>query len=120
LAVLDVIESEGLLDQAGQLGERAMEQLGELRTRHPEISGIRGLGLALAVELSSAAPFDAEDVLYECLSRGLSFKVSSGNVLTLMPPLTISPDQLDRAIGIIDASLSVVGAMPSSRQPQED
>jgi 4-aminobutyrate aminotransferase len=46
--------------------------------------------------------------MYLALERGLSFKVSAGNVLTLTPPLTISQGELDRALTIIDECLTVV------------
>jgi 4-aminobutyrate aminotransferase len=48
--------------------------------------------------------------MYECLARGLSFKVGQGNVLTLSPPLIIAPDELDRALDIVDAALTEVEA----------
>jgi 4-aminobutyrate aminotransferase len=48
----------------------------------------------------------AEQVLYEALERGLSFKTTMGNVLTLTPPLTITGAQMDEALGILDACLT--------------
>jgi 4-aminobutyrate aminotransferase len=53
---------------------------------------------------------EAEAVMYEAMRRGLSFKVSSGNVLTLTPPLVITADQLDEALDILDGSIAAVGA----------
>jgi len=47
----------------------------------------------------------AEDVLYRCLSKGLSFKITMGNVLTLTPPLIITKTQIDLSLGIINESL---------------
>jgi 4-aminobutyrate aminotransferase len=44
--------------------------------------------------------------MYGCLARGLSFKVSEGNVLTLTPPLVISGDELERAFSILDEALA--------------
>jgi 4-aminobutyrate aminotransferase len=46
--------------------------------------------------------------MYECLARGLSFKVGQGNVLTLVPPLVIRPAELDAALDIVDTALSAV------------
>jgi 4-aminobutyrate aminotransferase len=48
--------------------------------------------------------------MYQCLTRGLSFKVGQGNVLTLSPPLIITSTELDQALDIIDAALSAVEA----------
>jgi 4-aminobutyrate aminotransferase len=84
----------------------------ELAARHPLIGDVRGLGLLLGLELvtdrATMAPARAaaEDVLYRALARGLSFKIGQGNVLTLTPPLTISEAELDRALDILDASLT--------------
>ena len=71
--------------------------------RHTSISDVRGIGLLLAVELNDAE--FAEEVLYRCLARGLSFKVGQGNVLVLAPPLTIAESDLDRALAIVEESL---------------
>jgi len=112
LATLRVLDEEGLVERSRRLGERALARLRDLQGKHPLIGDVRGAGLLLGVELvqdrssREPAPDAAERVLYGCLRRGLSFKVSVGNVLTLMPPLTIAEGDLDRALDILDASLS--------------
>jgi 4-aminobutyrate aminotransferase len=89
-----------------------------LRVAHPLVTGVRGLGLLLAIELSrtdgSPARDEAERTMYECLARGLSFKVGQGNVLTLSPPLVIGEADLDRAFDILDAALAAVEAGPDA------
>ena len=62
--------------------------------------------LVLNQEEKTPADDLAEDVLYRCLSKGLSFKLTMGNVLTLTPPLIITKTQIDLALKIIDQSLS--------------
>ena len=114
LATLDVIADEKLCEHAGMLGAYALERLRALASTHSLIADVRGIGLLLAIELrdpSTGAPAneEAERTMYECLARGLSFKVGQGNVLTLGPPLVITREQMDDAIGIIDASLVAVG-----------
>ncbi|MDP6794005.1 MAG: aspartate aminotransferase family protein [Verrucomicrobiota bacterium] len=103
LATLDVIESENLLERSRKLGTETVDKLRELQQRHDSVIDIRGLGLAMGVELSR--PDDAERVLYDCLANGLSFKVSGGSVLTLTPPLTITDKQMYEAIAILDTAL---------------
>ncbi len=79
-----------------------------MQQRHPLVADVRGLGLAMAVELcrdGRKATAEAERVMYDSLKRGLSFKVSDGNVLTLCPPLTITEAQLDLALEILDAAI---------------
>ena len=114
LATLDVIADEKLCEHAAMLGAYSLERLRALASRHSMIADVRGVGLLLAIELrdpstGAAATEEAERTMYECLARGLSFKVGQGNVLTLGPPLVITREQMDAAIDIIDASLVAVG-----------
>jgi 4-aminobutyrate aminotransferase len=111
LATLEVIEREGLCQRASTLGAAALARLHTLKARHPLIADVRGIGLLLAVELArdgDPARREAEQVMYECLARGLSFKVGQGNVLTLSPPLIIAQGDLDAALDILDAALSAI------------
>ncbi len=111
LATLEVIRDERLVERSRELGTRALSMLDEIKSRHPSVSDVRGKGLLLGVELIDPATgqrdFElAEQVMYHCLTMGLSFKLSMGNVLTLAPPLNIEESELERAIGIVDAALS--------------
>ena len=114
LATIECIEEEGLLGHVRELGAHAMRRLLEMKQRHPLIGDVRGMGLLLGVELvtdqATRAPASeqAEAVMYEAMARGLSFKVSGGNVLTLTPPLVITREQMDEALGVIDECLGVV------------
>ena len=47
--------------------------------------------------------------MYACLAGGLSFKLGGGNVVTLCPPLTIRTEELDQALGILEAGLLALG-----------
>ena len=101
-----MIESENLLKRSSKLGAETVERLRELQQRHDAVTDVRGLGLALGVELNS--PDAAERVLYDCLANGLSFKVSGGTVLTLTPPLTITHEQMAKALGILVGAFDTV------------
>lgn len=111
LATLQVIEREGLVEHAAQVGAHALTRLHEMKRRHPLIGDVRGRGLLLGIELVSdraaktPAPDAAEQVLYAALSRGLSFKTTMGNVLTLTPPLITTHAQMDAALDILDDCL---------------
>lgn len=104
LATLDVIEKEGLLERAQTLGVRALETIDKLQQKHPAIAGGRGLGLLMGIEMTEKAK--AERIMYSSLSRGLNFKVTMGNILTLTPPLNITDAQFDRAFAILDAAFN--------------
>jgi len=114
LAGIEYIEREGLVERARVLGEHALARLRELAERHRLVGDVRGVGLLLGVELvrdratGERATAEAEAVMYAALERGLSFKVSAGNVLSLAPPLTITREELDAAFGILDDCLGLV------------
>ncbi len=116
LTTLEIIEEEGLVERARELGAFALERLFAMIDRHPLIGDVRGRGLLMGVELVAdrqsrePAPEAAEEVFYRCLERGLSFKITMGNVLTLSPPLTIERGDLDGALDILDAALREVQA----------
>ncbi|HEV8096203.1 MAG TPA: aspartate aminotransferase family protein [Burkholderiales bacterium] len=103
LATIEVIEAEGLLERANRLGAQALERLRVMQARIPAIVDVRGIGLLLAIELADAGL--AEEALYRCLAKGLSFKVGQGNVLVLAPPLVIEERDLENALGIVEATI---------------
>ncbi len=112
LATLRVIERDGLVEHAARLGAHALERMHDLRDRHAIVGDVRGRGLLLGIELvrdrvaRERASDAAEAVLYGALSRGLSFKTTMGNVLTLTPPLVTTFAEMDRALDIIDECLT--------------
>lgn len=114
LATLDVLAEEGLVDKAKQLGDYALEKLRALACRHPLIGDVRGLGLLMGVELLrnratlERAIDEADRIMYAALSRGLNFKITMGNILTLTPALTISQAEMDQALAILDEAITEV------------
>jgi len=112
LATLQVIEEEELLRRSVDLGAQALDRMQRMMVKRPLIGAVRGAGLLLGIELVKAdgkpAREEAEQVLYRCLSNGLSFKVGQGNVLVLAPPLTITPEELEKALDIVEEALGAV------------
>ena len=110
LATLDVIEEDGLLGAARDLGRHALERLGTMASRNCWITEVRGLGLHLGMEIGRRGEPDsdaaAERLLYRCLEAGLSFKLGGGNVVTSSPPLTIGRPELDRALDILEGAVA--------------
>lgn len=98
LTTIEIIEEEGLVERAAELGDYAMANLRERLSNVPIVKDIRGRGLMFGVEIAGGK---AEQIYYTCLEAGLSFKISQGSVLTLSPPLTIARDDLDRAMDIV-------------------
>ena len=116
LATLDYIESENLLDRVKKLEPCIAEKLNRLKQRHALVGDVRGQGLIFGAELvtdrieKKPAIEAADQVMYECLKRGLSFKTSQGNFITLTPPLTVTNQELDDAFEILDRSLAAVSS----------
>jgi len=114
LATLDIIESEGLVDNARLVGARGLERLGAMMEEFPVIGDVRGRGCLMGAELvldrDTREPANdlADRVLYEALSRGLSFKTTMGNVLTFTPSLVTTLEQMEQAMDIVEASLAAV------------
>ncbi len=114
LAMFDYIEQNNLLEKVHADEIFMREQLQALQQKFPVIGDVRGRGLLWGIELitdektKTKAVKESELVMYECLQNGLSFKVSQGNVLQLSPPLTITREELQSALGILEAALSKV------------
>ena len=111
LTTIDIIETEGLVENAATLGDYALTQLVDMKSRYNVIGDVRGRGFLIGIELvldselKTPANDLAEDVYYRCLKKGLSFKISMGNVLTLTPPLILTKQQMDQALETIEQSL---------------
>ena len=119
LATLQVVQEEGLPARARELGSYFKDRLSALALKHPLITGIRGLGLLVGIELGYRrsgqyirATDEAEQVMYHCLSNGLNFKITQGNILTLTPALTVTREQLETGIHILDDAMGSVRPSP--------
>jgi 4-aminobutyrate aminotransferase len=114
LAAIAYIEKHKLVAHARQLGRYSLKRLNEMKQRHSLIGDVRGLGLFLGIELvrdrqsRQRAADEAEAVMYAALSKGVSFKLTMGNILTLTPALTISSEEMDTALDIIEDCIAEV------------
>jgi 2,2-dialkylglycine decarboxylase (pyruvate) len=115
LAVLAVIEGEGLVARANEMGAYLRNRLQDLQQRYEVIGDVRGLGLLLGVELVqdrvSKAPAHQLGALttQKCFEKGLSMNIrrrpERGSVWRIAPPLTVSHDEIDRAAAILGEAL---------------
>jgi len=115
LATLDVIGEQKLVERAAELGPRTVEDLRRRLAGRALVREVRGLGLLIGVEIGgSGDPIDtAERIMYAALRRGLSFKVSKGNVLTFAPPLNVTENELDQAWAMLEAAIREVEGGPA-------
>lgn len=111
LTTIQIIEEEGLVARSAELGSYALDRLNTFAPQSRYVGDVRGRGLLFGIEIvedrdSRAEARDrAERIYYRCLEAGLSFKISAGCVLTLSPPLTITRDDLDCALSIVETAI---------------
>jgi len=115
LAVLKVIAEEQLVARSREMGAYLRGRLEDLQQRYEVIGDVRGAGLLIGVELvrdrASRAPAHELGAITtrKCLERGLSMNIrrrpERGSVWRIAPPLTVSTDEIDRAIDILETSL---------------
>jgi 4-aminobutyrate aminotransferase / (S)-3-amino-2-methylpropionate transaminase / 5-aminovalerate transaminase len=116
LAVLDVIDEEGLVERAAAIGEAMRARMEEWQGRFPEVGDVRGLGAMLAIELvhdresQNPAPELVAAVCGEAFRNGLLL-LSAGiysNVVRVLVPLTIADGELDEALEVWERALEHV------------
>ena len=107
LAVTRTIVDEEIPAQVAEKGERVQRRLRALEDTQPAVAGVRGQGLLVALVLHEEI---AADVVTAARERGLLCNNVRPNAVRLMPPLTVSDDELDRAVEILEASLEAVAA----------
>ncbi len=114
LAAIEYLEEEGLLEHAKNLGNYALQRMQAMMTEHEIIGDARGIGLLMGMELvrdrrtRERAIDEAERVMYSALTKGLNFKLTMGNIISLTPPLTITQQEMDRALEILEECLSEI------------
>jgi taurine--2-oxoglutarate transaminase len=121
VASIEAFQEEGIVEQAAASGELFREKLDELQARHPSIGEVRGLGCFWGLELVKSretremlVPFNATGeaaapvmrVAKAALERGLYLMVH-WNVIMVCPPLTITAEELDEGVAILDEVLSI-------------
>ena len=101
LTVLDALDG-GVQASVQRVSAYLFSRLESLAaSTHGAIAEIRGAGLFVGVELSQ----DALPVANGALERGLIVNRTSGNVIRLLPPYIVSEQDVDEAVGILDASI---------------
>ena len=101
---LQVLKDEKLADNAEKMGKIFRDRLSRLT--YPWIREVRGKGLLNAVEIDHAAGVKAWDICVKMRDHGLLAKPTHDNIIRFAPPLTITEDQLQEALGIIERSLA--------------
>lgn len=111
LATIEVIKEENLIEHARELGEYAKERFNRMKEKYELVGDVRGLGLSIGVDLvkdrntKEKAKEAAAKICYRCWEKGLILTFFATNVLRVQPPLVITKEQMDRAIGIIEEAI---------------
>lgn len=116
LATLEVIDSDGIQENARIVGGHLMTRLRELQERHPLIGEVRGMGLMLGVELvrdrksKEPANTEAAKILELCKERGLILGKGGlfGNTLRIKPPMCLTKTDADFLADCLDETLEIV------------
>jgi 4-aminobutyrate aminotransferase-like enzyme len=116
MAVLDVIEEEGLLQNAGTVGDYTLSALRDLARRHPLIGDVRGAGLFFAVELvadrDARTPATAQTKRLVNLMRERGVLISRigihDNILKIRPPMPFSKQNADLLVDTLDQVLAAL------------
>ena len=101
LAVCEAIEKQKLLERVNALSAWLFKRLEDLQRRLPIIREVRGRGFMVGIELT----VDGRPIADECRAKGLLLNCTQERVLRLLPAMTITKAQLERAVAILEAIL---------------
>ncbi|AZN70263.1 aspartate aminotransferase family protein [Georhizobium profundi] len=120
VTVLDVVERDGLVEQAVKQGQRLKDGLLALQQRFECVGDVRGRGLLLGLEVvadrqTKSPGFElGARVMEEAMNRGLSMNIvklpGMGGVFRIAPPLTVSDDEIDRGLAIMSDAIEAASA----------
>lgn len=101
IAVIEAIEEDKLLDNANTMGRYAREKLEQLKNDYPIIDHVRGKGLMLGIQLT----MPGAKIVSRCLEKGLRINCTQESVIRFMPSMTVSQEEIDKAIAILSEVL---------------
>jgi len=121
VASIEAFKDEGIVENAAEMGAVFAEQLRGLQERHPSIGEVRGLGCFWGIELvkdrdtrEPLVPFNATGEAFApvarlskaALERGL-YLMTHWNVVMVCPPLTITREEIEEGVAVLDEALAV-------------
>ncbi len=121
LAVLDVVADERLQHRAAILGDRLLDGLRGLATRHQRIGDVRGTGLFVGVELVADRERRTPDaataaaLVEQVKARGVLVSTDGPdhNVIKIKPPMVLAAGDVDRAVAALDEGLDALARRPA-------
>jgi taurine--2-oxoglutarate transaminase len=123
VAAIEIYKGDGLIERGAELGAYLMDKALELQQKHPSIGDVRGRGLFVGMELvkdrktkepvhdpwveGPRAPTAKMKVLGKAFQEGVYCLPGQTSVVMLAPPLTITKDEIDRAMDVFDKALVI-------------
>ena len=102
LEVLKVLFEENIIDNCDKTGAYFKERLLWLKSRHPSILDVRGIGLLIGMELEKE---EGENLVNKCLEKGFLINCIQGRIIRFVPPLIIGREEIDALIMCLDEIL---------------
>jgi acetylornithine/N-succinyldiaminopimelate aminotransferase len=103
-ATMRILLEDGILEHCRMMGEYFLNALRDLNKKQPLIKSVRGKGLILAAELD----IQGDEIVLQCLHKGLLINCTNGNILRFVPPLIVRKDEIDKALEILDDVMSTL------------
>src|SRR5690606_26977280 len=104
LATIEIIEAEGLVENARRVGAMALERLRAIEQRCPLVRAVRGIGLLLAIDVGADGRSGRTDeevarsIAFRLLERGVGVPYGSDGVITMSAPLVITEAEMTSAL----------------------
>jgi len=102
IATIETIEEGNLLQHATEMGQYTQEKLRALKEKRAAIDHVRGIGLMIGIQLTRPGA----QIVSKCLEKGLRINCTHDTVIRFMPPMIVTKEQIDEAVGILDSVLS--------------
>jgi len=102
IATVRTILEEGILNRTEEIGEYLLGELEALQHKYPVVKEVRGIGLMIGMALD----VPAGEIVKKGHERGVLLNVTHDTVLRFVPPLTVSKQEIDRMIAILDGLLA--------------
>ena len=115
LATMDVIENEHLRENSTEVGNYMLKRMAAWPSKHKLVGDVRGRGLMIGVEIvldkqtKEYAPAQRDRIIELSFERGILFLGCGPSTIRLAPPLIVTKEQADAAMGALEESITIVG-----------
>jgi len=115
VATLEVYKEDGLIQNAQKVGRHLGQRLEKIKSRHASVGDVRYIGLFSALEIvkskTTKEPIDPLTQVAKFLRENGLFTFNFHNILFVVPPLSITEEQIDEGLAIIEKALALTDAM---------